>query len=76
MASRLSIENLLPQAGMSTYRLVRMASKRALELSDGKPTLLEKVETDKLTTIALEEILKKKVLYKETADQFPQEDAV
>ena len=56
------IENLLPKSGGSVYRLVRMAAHRALELSEGKPTLVEKPSSDKLTSIALEEILKGKVV--------------
>lgn len=55
------IEDLLSKAGGSVYRLVRMASKRALEISEGKPTLLEKASSDKPTSIALEEIAKGKV---------------
>ena len=59
------IENLLPKAGDSIYRLVRMASKRALELSEGKPMLVEGVPVDKFTTIALEEINQGKVVSRE-----------
>ena len=55
------LEELLPRAGMSVYRLSRMAAKRALELSEGKPKLLDNVNSDKVTTIALEEIMHGKV---------------
>ena len=58
------IEDLLPKAGGSIYRLVRMAANRALELSDGKPTLIKNPSTDKATTTALEEIREGKVFYK------------
>lgn len=58
------LEELLPKAGGSVYRLVRMAAKRALELSDGKPQLVE-LGTDKVTTIALEEIRQGKVEIKD-----------
>ncbi len=64
---RQSIENLLPRAGGSVYKLVRMAANRALEISEGKPALV-KAGTDKPTTIALEEILQGKVESKEVAD--------
>ena len=55
------IEELLPKAGYSVYRLVRMAAVRALELADGKPALIKKNSSDKLTSIALEEIYQGKI---------------
>ena len=61
-----ALEDLLPKADMSIYRLVRMASNRALELSEGKPALIEKPASDKITTIALEEIAKGKIHIKPT----------
>ena len=64
----LAIEDLLPQAKYSIYRLVRMAAKRALELSDGKPSLLAKPNSEKVTSIALEEVAHCRVVYKEVAD--------
>lgn len=63
-SSKAILEDLLPRSGMSIYRLVRMASNRALELSEGKPALIEKPSSDKLTTIALEEIAKGKITIK------------
>lgn len=69
MASNVNIEDLLPKAGMSAYRLVRMAASRALELSDGKPALVKKKPTDKLTSIALREIAEGRVVYKGNIDQ-------
>ena len=63
------IEELLPQAGRSVYRLVRMASLRALELADGRPPLISKTYSDRSTTMALEEIRQKKVMCKDTADK-------
>ena len=68
------IEELLPRAGGSVYRLVRMAAKRALELSDGKPCLIDKPSSDKFTTMALEEIRKGKVMCKDTTDILPVEE--
>lgn len=64
-----SIEELLPHAGGSVYRLVRMAANRATELSDGKPSLLQKTPSDKLTTIALEEIKQGKIEAKQVAEK-------
>ena len=68
------IEELLPRAGGSVYRLVRMAAKRALELSDGKPCLIDKPSSDKFTTMALEEIRKGKVMCKDADDILPTEE--
>ena len=55
------IEELLPRAGNSIYRLVRLAANRAMELADGKPQLIKESSSEKVTTIALEEILNGKV---------------
>jgi len=63
------IEELLPRAGWSIYQLVRMASKRALELSDGRKCLVENPGSDKVTTQALEEIRQGKVETKDVADK-------
>ena len=59
--SYVPIEELLPQAGGSIYRLIRMASDRALELSEGKPMLIKNPSSDKVTTIAMMEIAQGKV---------------
>lgn len=64
-----TIEDLLPSADWSVYRLVRMASKRALELADGSPCLIDNPSTDKVTSTALEEIAQGKVEYKDGADE-------
>ena len=56
-----SVENLLPKAGYSIYRLVRLAAIRSLELADGKPSLIEQEPFNKLTTVALQEILQGKI---------------
>lgn len=63
------LEDLLDKAGNSVYRLVRMASNRATELAEGKPRLLDKINSDKETTIALEEIRAGRIFSKETDDQ-------
>lgn len=53
-----AIENLLSKTGNSLYKLVVVASKRALELAEGKPKLVEELSlvTTKPSTIALKEI--------------------
>ncbi len=55
------LEALLARSNFSVYRLVRMASQRALELSDGKPSMVQYSNDAKVTTVALEEILQGKV---------------
>ena len=64
-----AIEELLPRSGGSVYGLVRMAAKRALELSAGKPCLISNPSTEKIASIALEEILRGNVEAKEAATQ-------
>ena len=64
------LENLLPKAGGSVYKLVRLASKRASELADNKPNLIDAPIAQKLATIALREIAAGKVVLKSVADQF------
>ncbi len=69
------LEELLPKAGGSAYALTRMAAIRALELAEGKPCLVERKPSDKVTSLAIEEIAKGKVVLKEVAEQFaPRED--
>ena len=63
------IEDLLKRCG-SVYRLVILAAKRAKELSEGSPALVE-THHRKATSVALEEILQGKVLYKD--DMEPEE---
>lgn len=64
------LEELLPKSGFSVYKLIRMASNRAMELADGKPKLIEKSSSEKLATIALEEIRAAKVVLKDVAGDF------
>lgn len=58
-----SMENLLDKTG-SVYKLVILASKRALELNEGSPKLTE-TNSKKVTTIALDEIRDGKISMKE-----------
>ncbi len=55
------LERLLPQAHNSIYKLIIIASKRALELAEGMPKLVENPSSEKPTTIALEEVMAGKV---------------
>ena len=64
----LPMEELLSKANYSIYKLVRMAAIRALELSDGSRCLAENIDTEKFTTMALEEIAQGKIELKESAD--------
>ena len=60
--AQLPIEELLKRCG-SIYKLVILAAKRAKEVSDGSLPLVETSQR-KVTSVALEEILHGKVLYK------------
>lgn len=64
------LENLLAKSGGSVYKLIRLASKRASELADNKPNLIDAPPSQKLATTALQEIAAGKVVLKEVADQF------
>jgi len=58
------LEELLPKANYSIYKLVCLAAIRATELSEGKLRLIEKPSSEKLATVALEEIMAGKVFLK------------
>lgn len=58
------VEKLLPRAEGSLYKLVILASQRALELAEGMPSFVEKKLSDKSTVIALDEIAEGKVSMK------------
>ena len=70
----LPIEDLLPRANYSVYKLVSLASARALELSEGRRCLIEKPSSEKLTTMALEEIAQGKIECKGSALQRKSDD--
>jgi DNA-directed RNA polymerase omega subunit len=52
----ISLENLLGASCNSIYKLVILASKRALEIAEGQPKLVEANSSLKPSTIALKEI--------------------
>ena len=60
--AQVHIEELLKQCG-SVYKLVLLAAKRAKELAEGSPALVDTAQR-KVTSVALEEIVQGKVLYK------------
>jgi DNA-directed RNA polymerase omega subunit len=62
------LEELLPMAGGSVYKLVRIASKRALEISDTGAKLVPSPIETKLATVALDEIREGLVMEKDAAD--------
>lgn len=63
MAYEVALENLLDKTKGSIYKLVILASKRALEISEGQPMLV-KVPPMKPSTVALYEIAAGRVEYK------------
>ena len=65
--AQLPIEELLKRCG-SVYRLVILAAKRAKEVAEGSPPLVDTGQ-HKVTSVALEEILQGKVLYKPEASE-------
>lgn len=58
------LEKLLDKSESSVYKLVILASKRALEIAEGQPKLVDVNSTIKPSTIALHEIAQGKVKYK------------
>ena len=64
--AKTQVEELLKQCP-SIYKLVVVAARRAKELAEGAPKLIE-TDIKKITTIALEEIRQRKVLYKPNED--------
>jgi len=56
-----SLEKLLDKSEGSIYKLVTLTSRRALEIAEGQPTLIESKEDAKSTSIALSEIAEGKV---------------
>lgn len=63
----ISIEKLYDKVG-SIYKMVTLASKRALELNAGAPRLIED-ESDNIYLIALREIAEGKISCKQNLDK-------
>ena len=64
MPYSVALEDLLDKSDNSIYKLVILASKRALEIAEGQPKLVEANSSLKPSTIALHEIAENKVRYK------------
>lgn len=58
------IEKLLDKSNGSIYKLVILASRRALEIAEGQPSLVVASPATKPSTIALREIAEGFVQYK------------
>ncbi len=65
----LPLEELLPQAGNSSYKLVRMVATRALEIGEGGAKLIEASINEKPATTAMREIIAGHVMTKDVADK-------
>ena len=65
----LPIEKLLPRAGNSSYKLVRMVATRALEIGEGGAKLIEAHMNEKPATTAMREVIAGKVMTKDVADR-------
>ncbi len=48
----------------SAYKLVILAARRAIELAEGAPRLIDAAKDEKVTNIAIHEILQGKITYK------------
>jgi len=57
----IELEKLLDKSNGSIYKLVILASKRALEIAEGQPRLVEVPSSMKPSTVALQEIEEDKV---------------
>ena len=60
---------LLYKRTNSAYKLVILAARRAIELSDGAARLIEAAPEEKVTNIAIHEILQGKISYKIKGDK-------
>jgi DNA-directed RNA polymerase omega subunit len=58
------LEKLLDKSGNSIYKLVILAARRALEIAEGQPKMVEADSSIKPSTVALMEIAANKLQYK------------
>ena len=63
----LPLEQLLPRAGNSTYKLVRMIAMRALEIGEGGAKLIDAHMNEKPATTAMREVIAGKVMTSDVA---------
>jgi len=66
--SYVALEKLLDKSNGSIYKLVILASKRALEIAEGQPKLVEVSSSMKPSTVALHEIAENKVYLKKAKE--------
>ena len=59
-------EELLDKADFSIYKFVMLVTKRALEIAEGSPKLIDTGLDDKPISVAMNEISEGKVKYKKT----------
>jgi DNA-directed RNA polymerase omega subunit len=59
-----ALENMLDKTNFSVYKLVTLAARRALEIAEGQPKLLDLDSAMKPSTMALHEIAAGKVTFK------------
>jgi DNA-directed RNA polymerase subunit omega len=64
-----SIDSLVKKVD-SKYTLVTLAAKRARELNDGQPPLIDDAEGKKPVSIALEEIYYDKITYNKNTNPY------
>ena len=62
------MEELLPKAEHNVYKLSTIAFRRALELANGQPKMVDSPPNEKTATTALREIIAGKVVSKGYAD--------
>ena len=62
--TQVPIEDLLEKTNGSLYKLVILASRRALEIAEGQPKLVATSSATKPSTTALHEIAEGKIQYK------------
>ncbi len=60
--SYIPLENLIDKSFGSMYKLVTLVSRRALELAEGAPRLVDAPQDIKITTLAMKEIAEGKVI--------------
>lgn len=63
----IELEKLLDKSSNSVYKLVILAAKRALEIAEGQPKLVEAHSSIKPSTVALQEISNGRVYSKKAS---------
>lgn len=61
--SYVPLEKLIDKSNGSMYKLCILVSRRALELAEGAPRLVDAGSEMKVTTIAMQEIAERKVAW-------------